>query len=310
FGPALVSALLLVAAFPPFHLVVPSLVALVPFAVCVARLDPGDFGRRAAVWGALVFGAVHYAILLYWVVPALSWVTAWAVPAFLAMVCLLTALMAGFGWGLHRAVHDARAPLWLALPVTWTGMEWVRAHLPGGLAFPWLELGTSLTGFPEIVGIAELVGTRGVSFWLAGANGLLGAAVVASRGGGDRRPGRSAGLLLGAAAMVIAVPAVWGLWRAATLDTRVAARVAIVQPNIPADVKRDPTAALERTLEALERLVPRLDPGSADLVVLPEGVFSFDAGAPDRSGAIGRSGAGAALTLHARTVGAPLLVGA
>src|SRR5690606_41427689 len=73
-----------------------------------------------------------------------------------------------------------------------------------------------------------------------------------------------------AAALVAAVPALYGWWRAETLEPRPAARVAVVQPNIPEDLKLDRGQALDSSLASLRRLMAALGPVSADLVVWPE----------------------------------------
>jgi len=270
--PAL-SALLLAASFPPLHPLILPFVGLVPYAVWIQRLPVDRAGRRAAVRGSLLFGLLHFGALFYWILVALVWFTGLAVVAFLGAMALLTALAALMGWTLHRAVHEVRVPLWLALPVAWTGAEWFRAHWPGPLAFPWLGLGTSLTAFPELVGIAEVVGAQGVGFWLALVNGLL-ATLVLGAGGGARSAGRRALTAL-AAALVMVVPAAWGYWRAATLELRDVGPVAVVQPDIAEHLKLDPPVALDSTLASLERLMPRLAPGSARLVVMPEVTFTL-----------------------------------
>jgi apolipoprotein N-acyltransferase len=196
-----VSALLAVIAFPPFHLLIPSFVALVPLAVWVTDQNDGRgaLGRNGPgiqAWereaserevsgrvfrGGVWFGMLYFGLLLYWMPFALAAFTWWAVPAYLTVVAVL-ALGAGcFTWSLRRLTHHGGIPLWLALPVTWTALEWARAHAPGGMAFPWLGLGTSLTGSPELVGAAELVGARGITLWLALLNGLIAEAVRAAR---------------------------------------------------------------------------------------------------------------------------------
>jgi apolipoprotein N-acyltransferase len=300
------SALLLAAAFPPLHLVVPSFVGLAPFAVWVARLPDDPGGAAASARGGFVFGVVLHGILLHWVVPALAWVTPLALPVFLAMLALLSGLTALFGAALHRAVHVHRLPIWLALPVTWTAVEWLQGHLPGALAFPWLGLGTSLTGFPELVGIAELVGARGVTFWLALANGVVASLfVVAGRarstGATPRRPlERVAGVL--ALTGVVVLPAVWGVVRAATLETRPVARLAVVHMDVPAARRADPGAWHEAARAALGAVAPALTGADVDLVILPEGVLVEDA-----------AGAGAftdELEALAASAAAPVLFGA
>ncbi len=64
--PAL-SALLLASSFPPLHPLLPPFVGLVPFALWLQSLAPDREGRRAAVRGSLVFGAIYFGILFYWI---------------------------------------------------------------------------------------------------------------------------------------------------------------------------------------------------------------------------------------------------
>ncbi|MDP2955609.1 MAG: apolipoprotein N-acyltransferase [Longimicrobiales bacterium] len=294
--PAL-SAVLLAACFPPLHPLVLPFVGLIPFALWVQALPPDGDGRRAAVRGGLVFGLLHFGLLFYWILVALVWLTWMAVPAFLGAWVVLAGLAALVGWTLHLALHSVRAPLWLALPVAWTAAEWFRAHWPGPLAFPWLGLGTSLTGFPELVGMAEVVGARGVTFWLALLNGL--GAMLLLRTGGRRRVGTLAGVTV----LVLVVPPAWGIWRASTLEVREAARVAVVQPAVPEHIKLDAAAALDSTLASLDRLMPRLEPGSVQLVVMPEVTFTTYPRNPAAGWVMQR------VQAYAREVGAPILFG-
>jgi apolipoprotein N-acyltransferase len=335
--PAL-SGFILACSFPPLHLLVPPFVGLVPFALWLHALPADAEGRRSAVRGSLVFGAVCFGMLFYWILAALIWFTTLAVPAFLASMLLLMSVAALFGWMLHRMTNGVGVPLWLALPVAWTAAEWFRAHWPGSLAFPWLGLGTSLTGFPELVGIAEVVGSRGVTFWIALVNGLVAGIVLRLREGGlaaategRRRDalGRGAagkdslgGVGLDGAlpadailrpgvlrrvvvlAAVVAAPMAWGVWRAGDLEMHDVARVAVVQPNIPEHIKLDRAAVFDSTFAALDRLLPRIPPGSVDLVVLPEVVLPLYPRAPNATQPMDR------MQTYASASGAPFLFGA
>lgn len=292
------SGLMLAASFPPLHPLVLPFVALVPLAWWVAHLPPGPEGARAAVRGGVAFGTVLFVLLGHWVVTALLRFSWWAIPAFAGGLVLFSGWTALGTWALHRAVRGAGAPLWAALPVVWTAWEWGRGVWPGSLAFPWLGLGTSLTGFPELVGVAELVGATGVGFWLAGVNGLLATLLL------RREQGRGWGTPAAALTAAVLLPAAWGVWRAATLELRPTARVAVLQPNVAQEVKLDPAAALDSALASLERLVPLLEPGSVDLVVLPEMVVPVRARHPASAAVVHR------LQAHAREVGAPVLFGA
>jgi apolipoprotein N-acyltransferase len=247
---------------------VPPFVGLVPFALWIHG-RPGDAeGRRSAVRGSIAFGAVHFGIVFYWILVALIWFTPLAILAYLAALAGLIGIAVLFGWILHRAIHAVHSPLWVALPVAWVAAEWTRAHLPSTIAFPWLDLGTSLTGFPELVGIAELVGSRGVSFWIALVNGLIAVTVLRMRERGRWKLPASMALL------ALAVPMSWGVWRAGSLVVREAGTVTVVQPNIPEHIKLDARAGLDSTYASLVRLLANVaGRGGQDLIVLPEVVL-------------------------------------
>lgn len=274
-------------------------VGLIPLALFIVDRTPDAEGRRSAVRGALLFGLVYFGVVFYWILIALIWFSKLAILAYVASVLLLMGVAALVGWMLHRAVHDLRVPLWIALPVAWTAGEWFRAHWPGPLAFPWLGLGTSLTGYPELVGAAELVGARGLTFWIALVNGLVAMALLRLRAPGRR--GWMSPLVAGV--VVVAVPMTWGVWRARTLQVRPVARVAVVQPNIPEHIKLDARAALDSTFASLDRLFPRLAGDSLDLVILPEVTFPLHPRAEYARPWMER------VRAYARAVDAPILFG-
>src|SRR5437899_13098868 len=90
-------------------------------------------------------------------------------------------------------------PLWVALPVAWTAVEWAVGH-QGDIRFPWLGLGTSLTDAATLVQWADLAGARGVTVWLAWCNVML---VEAAFKSGFRR-------WQPVAAVVATILAAWG----------------------------------------------------------------------------------------------------
>ena len=221
-------------------------------------------------------GLVAHGFLLHWLVPALAWTTAWAPLAYLVVVSFLTGLTALFGWLLHSGVHRAGAPVWLVLPVTWTATEWLQGHLPGPLAFPWLELGVGLTGFPELLGLAEVAGGRGVSFWLALVGGLWAWAVVRWS---FMDQGRRA-LAVAVTAAVAVGPALWGAYRSETLPTVPVARVAVVGTDVPAAARDDASAWNVRMAPVLQEALDGLEGAAFDLLVLPEGTVMTPEGDP------------------------------
>ncbi|MFV2005866.1 MAG: apolipoprotein N-acyltransferase [Longimicrobiales bacterium] len=262
-----VSALLLLISFPPLHLLIPPFLALVPFAVWVRDLPAGRQGAFAAMRGGALLGALYFGTLLYWIFIALVWFSKLAALAYVGTVFALALAGALFGWAMHRMLHGARIPLWLALPIAWTAVEWLRAHLPAEFAFPWLGLGTSLTGYPELVGIAELIGARGVTFWLVLINGLLAELVIGYREGWARARGVRRAVVL---ALVVILPMAWGVWRAETLELRPATTVTVVQPNIAQEVKLSEDKGIDSVFIALGTLMPLVPKEGVDLVVWPE----------------------------------------
>lgn len=294
------SALLLAASFPPLHPLVLPFVGLVPLALWIHGQPAGKEGRRAVARGTAFFGLIYFGIVFYWILVALIWFTWMAILAYVATILALAWIASMFGWMLHRALNEVKVPLWLALPVTWTSIEWFRAHLPSTIAFPWLGLGSSLTGFPQLVGIAEIVGSRGVTFWLALVNGLLAVLILRWRQPGAR-------VRWGAAVLLAAVlPAGWGVWRARTLEMREAGRVAVVQPNIREELKLSGMDALDSTFLHLDYLMPEIPPGSVDLVVMPEVTFPVWLNYPNDLSQWVES----RVQSYSREVGAPIVFGA
>ena len=325
-APLVLGAVVLAFAFPPFHLVIPSFVGLVPLAVWLARLPEGPEGRREALRGGFLTGLIFFSLLLYWLVVALIFYTPLAVLAFLLPVLILSGFLAAGALGVHQSVRRLGLPVWLVLPIFWTALEWLRAHL-GDVSFPWMQLGDSLTGWPRLIGAADLVGARGLSFWLALVNGLLAEAVLRRRPAalerwlpgspaeaGDGAAGRRPAWRPAVAALVaVVVPVAYSLQRWDALETSTAARVAVVQPNIPEDLKLSPGSAIDSTVTSVATLAREELPsaaGSVDVVLLPEATFATAVDAIPSLAHGGRPDIKRWISGLAGRMGAPVLYGA
>ena len=301
----ILSASLLILAHPPFRLLLLPFVALVPLAFKLGSLSPGPgSGRKAANLG-LVFGLVYWGVLLVWVPLVVAPQFPWAYPGFLAQVGLLSGLTALMAWGTHRLHSVARLPLFLAFSLAWVSMEWFKAHFPLGLSFPWLGLGISLTSWPALLGIAEWTGEGGVAFWLAGVNGVLATGVVAVVG--ERvRPGifRRRWPTLVLALLASFAPGVLGVFRARTLPLREGPVLAVVGTDVPRSLRLHPRESTVEGLAQVRRRLEDLDPGAADMVILPEATVSIPL-----DGIEGRVHLQALGEMAARVHG-PILVGA
>lgn len=264
-GGAPISALLLILALPPFHIPLLSFLALVPLALRLASLPASAEGRWQATRTGLVFGAVFWGVSLIWVPLVVGPRFSWAYPGYFLLLVLLGGLSGLLGWATHTLHQVKKLPLFLALALAWVAVEWIKAHFPFGLAFPWLGLGITLSRWPELLGLAEWVGEAGVSFWIAGVNGLV--ATVLLGGPWTRR------LLLALGAAVI--PAIAGVVRAGTLPLSEGPEVAVVGTYVPRELRQRPPEAGEEALGQIETHFREAGPLAADLVVLPEATAPY-----------------------------------
>lgn len=278
-APALVSGVLLGLAHPPFHLLFPSFVGLAAFIVWHERLPDTSEGRRQARIGGFFLGLVYFALVFYWLFVALVYYTWMAVLAFLAPILIMSMFLAWMSGAIHAVRRRLSWPIWLAFPVFWTATEWLRATLPE-VGFPWMNLGDTLTGFPWLVGAADLVGSRGISFWLVLVNALVASTWLGirtrlteehGRHTPEARRWRRRGLAVLAA---IAVPLAYSVLRWSTLDTRPVATVGVVQPNVPEHIKiGDQRLAADSAVTATATLIDawsRAERDGLDLVLVPE----------------------------------------
>jgi len=245
---ALASAGLFAIAFPPFHLVVPALVCLVPVAVHVARRADHDGHPWEAARAGFWFGLIGYGANLYWIAVALLLYTRLALLGYVGALIWLAPFVALSFTALFVARRVTGWPLALLLPLTWVASELVLNYA-SDLSFPWLPLGLSMAHVPLLAQSADLSGVRGVSMWIAAVNGTLADAWLWWP---QRAPAIRRALL---APVIVAVAAGYGAWRMHTIVLHPLARIAIVQPNIPEEAKltvTDPTVHVAR-LAAMTR---------------------------------------------------------
>jgi len=177
FLPAILSGLLLWAAYFPLDLGPLGFVALVPWLTLV-RTPAG--GRRVYV-AAYVGGLAFF-------VPALNWIRVAHPMMYFSWLALALACPVFWVVGLfllRRIDRLKLVPLALAVPVVWVALEFVRAHFPTGfpflrhvgayqlIGFGWYFLGYTQHAALPLVQIADLGGVYAVSFVVAAVNGLV-----------------------------------------------------------------------------------------------------------------------------------------
>ncbi len=248
---------------------------------------------------------------LAWSLPTLQWMRlgdASMYPAWFALSIYLALYFPVFVGFSRMAVQRLNLPLVVAVPVCWTGLEYLRAQLMTG--FAWYFLGHTQHAWPEIVQISDLVGAYGVSFIVAMSCGCI-ASLVPERWleklalfppvqvpaefshlpeeGMVVEPrsvsSRPQWLMIAATFSVLVASVAYGVVRRSQAEFKVGPRVALIQGNFPTSLKHDPNEAVKiyRFHEALTGMSVRHQP---DLVVWPETMFRWplrekDAGVTD-----------------------------
>ena len=260
---ALASAALFAVAFPPFKLILPALICLVPIAVMVARAADREGHAWEAARAGFWFGFIGYGANLYWIAVALLLYTKLALLGYVASLIWLAPVVAATMTALFFARKLTGWPLAILLPIVWTASELSLNYL-SDLSFPWLPLGLAMAHVPVLAQVADLSGVRGLSFCLAAVNGFIADAWL------YRADRRAATLRVVSALVLLAAVGAYGEWRIATIHLEPLARIAIIQPNIPEEAKlttEDPTAHVGKLVAMTRYEIARSAP---DLVVWPE----------------------------------------
>ncbi len=182
---------------------------------------------------------------------------------YMGLALLMGAFGGAFGFVVRAIGLDERSRLaWLLIPAAWTACEYLRDFLPFG-GFPWNLAGGALVDAGPLPQLARWTGTYGLSFLAVTVATLLGRRWMLRE---DRFAAARNAML------AVAVAASWAiLGQLVTPDAgRTEARtmrVAVIQPNIPQEVRWDP----ERAIAIFESIrAQTLAVHGADLVVWPE----------------------------------------
>lgn len=230
------SAALFAIAFPPFKLLLPAFVCLVPLSVHVARLADRDGTGWESARAGLWFTLLGYGCNIYWIAVALSLFTNLAFAGYGAALVWLAPFGALTAAVLFTARRHTGWPMAVLLPLTWVSFELVLNYL-SDLSFPWLPLGLSLSEWPLLAQIADLSGVRGLSFWIAATNGLVVDAWLAARAAPAGERWRPIMYRAGIALVLALAVTGYGAWRMRTIELTPFARITVVQPNIPEEDK-------------------------------------------------------------------------
>ena len=290
---AAVGGALLWLAFPSFDLW-----PLAPLGCAALALATAGASLRTGLLAGLLLG-------LTWYTPMFVWASTYAGAAPWLAMSLASALYPAALGGLLALLQRSGAVRPVVGAAAWVLMEYARSVTPFG-GFPWARLGFSQADSP-MLGVASLLAVAGLGFVVALVGGLLARSGQLLRGDADaRRPVRAAGLLVTAAALVLAPLLIPRPTDGENL------RVAAVQGDLPPDFTRTLSAErgtmLTRYTDLTHDLATSVRAGETsypDLVLWPEGASDLDPLSPT-------SGAAATEQIMAATddIDAPVVLGA
>jgi len=233
-------------------------VALAPLAVAVAMARRG----RSALLTAAAAGLVYWLVNLYW----LTWVTPLGYGAACVYLCLFWLAAAV----MLRPMLRRGWPAWLAVPLVWVGLEYLRAF---GVGFPWNYLAHSQYARTPLIQIADLTGQYGLSFAVGMVNGLV-VDVALGRLGPEWLVVRRRRIVVGAAACAVVFVGIvgYGAFRLGQETHSPGPRVGIVQRAIPTSLV-GPNKSLEEMLQEHLIASTAFRDGDCDLLIWPETIL-------------------------------------
>ncbi len=264
---AVLSGLLLAAAFPKWDQNYLLAVALVPLFWALRGQS-----RKAAFWLGLVSGLAFYCGLLYWIVYVTYIFGRLPLPLCLGVLLLLAGYLCLYRafWALAVNWGEARgfSVLWWA-PVVWVALEYGQTYIISG--FPWELLGTGLYRFPVLLQAADLSGVYGLSFLLVLLNAGIFLLLYPPRGRENRRFNHLPVLLL-----ILAAWVGYGYYRLGALDKLTAVspriKVAVVQGDIKQGEKWK-KEMVQKTVDRYGELTAEVK--GSNLIIWPETAAPF-----------------------------------
>jgi apolipoprotein N-acyltransferase len=266
---AVLTAFLLVAAFPPHHVPECAYCCLVP-GVLWAYMRPRF---KPYAWVMFAAQAVGWTINLSWLHPV-TWVGMFILGPFVGAWTGLWFLAAW--WTMPRMVGKpvpVRLISMLGLAGVWVLIEWSRTWFLGG--FPWMPLAATQWERIGVLQIAAYTGAWGVSFVIVAVNVAFAAYVNRLfREGSTGLGRRSQEFLLAMFLLLVCLCVLVQETTHRALYTVPFAGVAFVQPDIPATVKWDQARAPEilGVLQSETQSAGMLHP---DLILWPESTTPY-----------------------------------
>ncbi|MBD3170033.1 MAG: apolipoprotein N-acyltransferase [candidate division Zixibacteria bacterium] len=244
-----IAAIIGVLSYQPFDIWPFSLVSIALVLYALRGVSP-----KRAFWMGYLYGVIFYIALLYWIAWA-TFVFAIPVPFILAFIPAL------FFWMFNRLERINRWLAVIAAPFIWVFFEYIRTL--SQLAFPWNPMGNCFAAYPAFIQYAEYSGVYGISLWVLIINMIFYRIFV--------NPLPLKRTLISAMIIIILVIAPYIYGASVIPDDTVKGdlKVALLQGNIPRDIKWDP-AKLNYSFDTYFSMIDTSATEGAELIILPE----------------------------------------
>jgi apolipoprotein N-acyltransferase len=215
-GIAVLSGAVLWLAFPPLGLFPIAWIAPAGWVWLVRRPQlPGRRAYRSLYLAGVIFASLNW----YWIMMP-HWTAKFG---WLALALYLGCYLPVFIALARVAVHRLGVSVVVAVPIVWTGLEWVRGYMLTGFSMG--LLGHTQFQWIDLIQISDLVGAYGVSFLLMLVAACLARTIPLDGSGWSRWP---AGVAVASVAAVLA----YGISQRIDEPGPIIANVAIIQGSI------------------------------------------------------------------------------
>ncbi len=280
---AVMSAIILVLAFPPFNIGFLAWGALMPF---MYALDGA--GRRKGFFLGLVFGFFFFLGTVYWVVNSMSNYGGIPLSTSILLMLLLVATLGIYTglFGLFSTMafrYERPAIRMILIPSLWVTVEYLRGYITY-FGFPWILIGYSQMPYLPVIQVSDITGVWGVSFLVLMVNAAGYELIRAIHGKKGKLPFKEA--MIAAVALVVVVA--YGVVRIKEVDLDEKKwkdlRVGIAQGSIDQSLKWNPSFERD-TIRIYGDLSDKESGEGARFIVWPETAVPFYLGEDQDRGA-------------------------
>jgi apolipoprotein N-acyltransferase len=244
----LISALFFSLSFPPFPTGFLAYFCLVFLFFALKNKGGKESFKLGYIWGL-----VTNSLLLYWI----TWATIPGVLGAILVLSLYTAFLFLFYSWVQKVFKEKAVYLF---PFLWIMMEYGRSLLDIG--FPWLNLSYTQTYYLPLIQYASFIGNYGVSFWVVWVNVLFYFGIK-----NFYHPKKVLTYLV-IIILLFLLPYLYGLKVLSQAEQDEKISIAMIQGNIPQDVKWD-YEMLDYNFEVFVDLTKKIQ-GKVDLILWPE----------------------------------------